>query len=368
MSKTKYTKRKDGRFQTSIVIAGEKKYLIAKSAEELDNKVTEINYKKLKGLSQTFSDITFKQYAEKWFSINISTKEIATQNSVRNRLKHIYKYIGNVKLKNLKRFQIQEIQSSMLQEGYTDITNRTIAECKRILEDAVNNDIIEKNVATGIKARKFAKTERKPLTQYEDSKVIECAKSHKYGLFILLLRYCGLRPEEAVALTIEDVDIKNKLLYINKAASLAQNQPQIKATKNLKNRKVPIPNFLLNNLKKEVSYRDENKIKYLFTKETDNYSMLTKQALKTHLKTFLNAINKDIQDDDKKIKFSYYQLRHSYCTMLYYAGIKIKKAQELMGHSSADMVYDIYTHLDEERENANEQINNYISTKILTTF
>ena len=124
----------------------------------------------------------------------------------------------------------------------------------------------------------------------------------------------------------------------------------------------------LDDLKKEVSYRDENKIKYLFTKETDNYSMLTKQALKTHLKTFLNAINKDIQDDDKKIKFSYYQLRHSYCTMLYYAGIKIKKAQELMGHSSADMVYDIYTHLDEERENANEQINNYISTKILTTF
>lgn len=367
MSKTKYTKRKDGRFQTSIVIAGEKKYLIAKSAEELDNKVTEINYKKLKGLSQTFSDITFKQYAEKWFSINISTKEIATQNSVRNRLKHIYKYIGNVKLKNLKRFQIQEIQTSMLQEGYTDITNRTIAECKRILEDAVNNDIIEKNVATGIKARKFAKTERKPLTQYEDSKVIECAKSHKYGLFILLLRYCGLRPEEAVALTIEDVDIKNKLLYINKAASLAQNQPQIKATKNLKNRKVPIPNFLLDNLKKEVSYRDENKIKYLFTKETDKYSMLTKQALKTHLNTFLNVVNQNITDDNKKIKFTYYQLRHSYCTMLYYAGIKIKKAQELMGHSSADMVYDIYTHLDEERENANEQINDYISSKYLTT-
>lgn len=367
MSKTKYTKRKDGRFQTSIVIAGEKKYLIAKSAEELDNKVTEINYKKLKGLSPTFSDITFKQYAEKWFSINISTKEIATKNSVRNRLKHIYKYIGNVKLKNLKRFQIQEIQTSMLQEGYTDITNRTIAECKRILEDAVNNDIIEKNVATGIKARKFAKTERKPLTQYEDSKVIECAKSHKYGLFILLLRYCGLRPEEAVALTLKDVDLTNRLLNINKAVSLAKNQPKVKATKNLKNRKIPIPNFLVKPLQKEIDYRNEVGIKYLFTKETDKYSMLTKQTLKTHLNTFLNVVNQNITDDNKKIKFTYYQLRHSYCTMLYYANIKIKKAQELMGHSSADMVYDIYTHLDEERENANEQINDYISSKYLTT-
>lgn len=367
MSKTKYTKRKDGRFQTSIVIAGEKKYLIAKSAEELDNKVTEINYKKLKGLSPTFSDITFKQYAEKWFSINISTKEIATQNSVRNRLKHIYKYIGNVKLKNLKRFQIQEIQTSMLQEGYTDITNRTIAECKRILEDAVNNDIIEKNVANGIKAKKFVKTERKPLTQYEDSKVLEFAQNHKYGLFILILRYCGIRPEEAVALTLKDVDLTNRLLNINKAVSLAKNQPKVKATKNLKNRKIPIPNFLVKPLQKEIDYRNEVGIKYLFTKETDKYSMLTKQALKTHLNTFLNVVNQNITDDNKKIKFTYYQLRHSYCTMLYYANIKIKKAQELMGHSSADMVYDIYTHLDEERENANEQINDYISSKYLTT-
>ena len=35
--------------------------------------------------------------------------------------------------------------------------------------------------------------------------------------------------------------------------------------------------------------------------------------------------------------------------MLYYSGIGIKEAQELMGHSSADMVYNIYTHLDMEK-------------------
>ena len=46
--------------------------------------------------------------------------------------------------------------------------------------------------------------------------------------------------------------------------------------------------------------------------------------------------------------------------MLYYAGIKIKKAQALMGHSSASMVYEIYTHLDEQRENSINLINNYI--------
>lgn len=124
-----------------------------------------------------------------------------------------------------------------------------------------------------------------------------------------------------------------------------------------------------------------------FGKETNKLSMITKTALKRHLEAFLNELNKDIiikqknlkselkkaTKDKEKIKkeieelenekliFTYYTLRHSFCTMMYYAGINIKEAQRIMGHSSAKMVYDIYSHLDEERENTDEKINNYIS-------
>lgn len=124
-----------------------------------------------------------------------------------------------------------------------------------------------------------------------------------------------------------------------------------------------------------------------FGKETDKLSMITKTALKRHLEAFLNELNKDILIKQKNLKnelkkatkdkeiikkeieklenekliFTYYTLRHSFCTMMYYAGINIKEAQRIMGHSSAKMVYDIYSHLDEERENTDEKINNYIS-------
>lgn len=365
MAKVKYKQRKDGRYQTSVVLNGKKQYVIAKSAEELNNKVAELTYKSQIGLSTNTSSITFKQYAEKWFEINISSKEEATQNSVKNRLNHAYKYIGHIKIKDLKQYHIQEIVTEMQKEGYKDITNRTLAEVKRVLEDAVINDVISKNVANGVKKIKYAKEERKFLTLSEDKKVYECALNNKYGLFILLLRYCGLRPEEAVALTIDDVDIDNKELIVNKAVSLAKNQPKIKATKNLKNRKIPIPNFLFELLEKIVNNKQENGSKFIFTKETDNNAMLTKQALKTHLNAFLNTLNKDIKEDKNKIYFTYYNLRHSYGTMLYYSGIGLKKAQELMGHSSAKMLYEIYAHLDEERENAKSSIDNYINNNIL---
>ncbi len=360
-----YTVRKDGRLMKKVVHQGKPYYLYAKDKETLKNKFFDLQYKLMNNSVIDNKSITFKQYAENWFNINCTIKEFATQISIKNRLKHMYEYIGNVKLANLKPYHIQEMVTSMVKNGYTDLTKRTLMDCKRILNDAVINDIIGKNVALGIKSPKYAKNERRPLTINQDKKVLELALKHKYGLFILILRYCGIRCEEAVALTLEDIDIKNKKIIINKAVSLVTNQPQIKSTKNLKNRIIPIPNFIIPLLNDAIKQNKLNNCNYLFHKETNPKEMLTKQALKGHLKTFLHELNKNVKNDENKIQFSYHQLRHSYCTMLYYAGIKIKKAQELMGHSSAKMVYDIYAHLDEERENANYLINTYINSTII---
>ena len=360
-----YTKRKDGRLTKKITVNKKAIYIYSNSAADLYKQYIDIKYKNNNGISVNTTNITFKQYAEKWFEINASVLEEATQNSIRNRLNHMYEFIADIKLKDLKQYHIKEIQTQMLKNGFTDVTNRTIMDCKRILEDAVNNDLISKNVANGIKSKKFPKKERVPLSKREDRFLLKYAKKHKYGLFMLILRYCGIRPEEAVALTLDDINLKKKILNINKAVSLARNQPRVKATKNLRNRQIPIPNVLIKPLKDEINYRKSNNIQFLFTKETDKYSMLTKQALKTHLNTFLNFLNENIETDKKRIKFTYYQLRHSYCTMLYYAGVKIKKAQELMGHSSIDIVYDVYTHLDEERENADKLINDFVSNCIM---
>ena len=45
-----------------------------------------------------------------------------------------------------------------------------------------------------------------------------------------------------------------------------------------------------------------------------------------------------------------HQLRHSYATMLFECGIDVKDAQDLLGHSTAAMTQDIYTHLREKRK------------------
>ena len=355
-----YTERTDGRLMKKVSVKGRNKpiYLYSDNPEDLRNQYIELKYNDLNN-SITDGTVTLKQWGEKWFQIHISMKEYNTQSKIRNLLdNHIYPELGKIKLKDLKVFHIREFQNKMIEKGLTETCNRSISTVKRILNDAIENDIIQKNVAFNVKSVKFTRIEKEPLSVNEDKLLLEVAKKHKYGLFFMVLRYTGLRREEIVPLSIDDIDLNNKKISINKAVYFKNNKPYIKSTKNRKNRKVPILDIIYEPLKERIEFCKQNKQKLLFTKQTDN-KMLSITAIRCMLRSFLYAMNKQ---SDKEISFTLHQLRHSYCTMLYYSGIDIKKAEELMGHSSADMVYNIYAHLDEEREHAEENLNKYLNS------
>ena len=51
-----------------------------------------------------------------------------------------------------------------------------------------------------------------------------------------------------------------------------------------------------------------------------------------------------------KLSLRMHDLRHSYCTLLYSAGVDVKTAAYLMGHSDIKVTMSIYTHLSAERK------------------
>lgn len=52
----------------------------------------------------------------------------------------------------------------------------------------------------------------------------------------------------------------------------------------------------------------------------------------------------------KKITFTLYDLRHTFCTALYDAGVDVKTAAYYMGHKNIEITMRIYTHLTELRK------------------
>ncbi len=350
-----YTIRKDGRLTKKVTVNGKSRYLYAKTTDDLFKQWIEITHLGYSGFVSS-TDVRLKDFALNWLEINSAGKEYRTIQDYTTIINsYIIPSLGYKKIKEIKVYDVKKVLKDM--ENIPTTAKKTLQLIKRILNDAVDNDIILKNVALNIKAPKIIKKEKIPLTLYEDNLILQ--SSNKYAPFFILMRYTGMRKEEIVPLTKKDIDLKNKTISINKAVTFIHNQPVIKSTKNKKTRTVPILDIVYDMVKKLV---ENSNADLLFVKETDN-KMLTDSAIKRHLQSFLNDLNKNT---DKKINITCHQLRHSYCTMLYYSGIKIKKAQELMGHSSADMVYNIYTHLDEQREKADETINNYIK-KVVNT-
>lgn len=59
------------------------------------------------------------------------------------------------------------------------------------------------------------------------------------------------------------------------------------------------------------------------------------------------------------ISCSAHQLRHSYATLLFETdGVELKDAQTLLGHSTAAMTQDVYTHIRDTRQERTAQLLN----------
>ena len=64
--------------------------------------------------------------------------------------------------------------------------------------------------------------------------------------------------------------------------------------------------------------------------------------------------------------FTAHQLRHTYATILYEAGVDVLTAQRLLGHADVETTLRIYTHLTKEKQRASlEALNESLKDKAL---
>ncbi len=165
--------------------------------------------------------------------------------------------------------------------------------------------------------------------------------------FVGLCLYCGLRREEALGL--QWGDIQGGKLTVNRASTfLKNNQPDpIQELKSkASHRTIPIPQQL-----RAILAATPRTSLYLLTC-TDGRTM-------TQI-SFRRMWDKVVRVAPCEVRA--HQLRHSYCSNLYRAGIDLKTAQYLMGHSTIQMTANVYTHMEKEDASASLiQLERYLS-------
>lgn len=357
-------KREDGRYCKQVLVGyhpdGRRKMvnIYGKTIKEVEKKEREIRFQIDEGIYVEDNKITVGEWAKTWLEVYKKGFKSNTYNYYKYSLSAHAGEIKDIYLKDLKQAHLQKIINQLISKGNVRSAEIFKSTVSQMLEKAVENELLSKNVAKKIQLPPKQKKAKRALSDEEVADILDLELPLTTRCFIGIMLYCGLRRGETWALKKEDVDFENKALTVNKtiyfdttgSRRLMVGTPKSKAS----NRVIPIPDILVEDLKKYIPSINGEQLFVGELMKEHQFRMMWKGFVSIYKET-VGIINDDITP---------HIFRHTYATMLYNAGVDIKTAQYLLGHSSIQMTLDIYTHLQKGKDKeALERINCLISNQ-----
>lgn len=354
-------KRPDGFYQRSITVGRKpdgkpiRKTIYAKTIKELEARASEYERQLKHGTLSSDEKMTFGKLAEIWLTTYKATVGESTKRMYRSILnKHLLPELGSIKLKDLKPHNLQALINRLADSGYSEKTLKEIRiAASQIIEIAMNNDILFRNVFSKVTIPHIEKEERRALRKEEIDLIVSTYSSHRMGLPALLMLYCGLRRGELLALTWGDISLKTKTVTVNKAVCFDGNAVHVKTPKSKAGtRTVPIPDIL-------IPVLQGRRPSSMMVCPSNTGEMMTQAAIKRAWQSYQHYLNisaggRVASRSRPKLQvvdnITPHMLRHTYATMLYDAGVDVKSAQRFMGHADIETTLKIYTHLSEQKE------------------
>jgi integrase len=339
----KYKKREDGRYLRQIQIGfydnGRPKYraIYGKTIKELEDKVAEFQQNQKHGIIVNDEGLTVGRWAQQWLESYKSNNEYNTIRMYKGILSaHIIPSIGEIPLKKLKLFHIQDMINKQLAEGHHRTAQQILLTTKQILKAAIKNELIYKNAAEDVEMPKKPKTKKRALSEKEISYIYTADMDLKQRTFVLTLLYTGLRKGEILALCRNDIDLKERTIKVNKSVIIKVNQTEIKDTpkSDAGNRVIPIVDALYPILSE---YLGQQKSMIVFPSASGE-TLMSHTAYRFFWDRNLRDLNVAAGGTNGKPKvmaladdITAHSFRHTFITLLYYAGVGMKTAQYLAG-------------------------------------
>lgn len=269
--------------------------------------------------------------------------------------------------------KVAAITESDLQKSLNKLKGTSFSNCdkyrqcmKRVFERARKNKIITDNPAEDLVMPAYSKGTHRALESWEIDLILKHWNEPGLhaGLWVMIMMLAGLRRGEMIALDWSAVDLTNRLLEVCQTAVIKSNQSEIvkRAKTDAGLRTIPICQPLYDALI-TVPESSRNGLVCL----SAHGKQLSESSVSRGLETFCKALERlangeplfqrgkrnDIikrETDENRIRLSFraHDLRHTFCTLLYFRGIDLKSAQYYMGHSDINTTLNIYTHLSKE--------------------
>lgn len=285
---------------------------------------------------RTPEEMTVGEAVEKYIEDRDGVLSPCTIKVNRDYLRNHLNGIKNIKIKNLTNAMLQrEINAeakTLAPKTVLNIYSLFTASVKAITPDRQYN----------IKLPQMKKREMNIPTNNELLTIFNAVEGKPLEIPVLLAATCGLRRGEIGALNLaEDVDYEQCKISVTKAMSDTESgEWVIKLPKTTSStRIVDCPAWVIEKLK---------------TARDNGYTPMKTEFISTYFAKLCKKLG---------IKIRFHDLRHYYASLMLSLGVPDKYAMKRMGHSTPNMLKNVYQHLmDDKNQEITDQINRYFET------
>jgi len=261
--------------------------------------------------------------------------------------------LGNRRLGKLTAREVRLYLEQLRERGVGVRTIRYVHTTLRsALEDAVREELLDRNVAKLVRAPVVPKRERTPLTVAEIRTLLTKTRDERQHAMYVVLALLGLRRSELLGLQWSDVDLAQGALQVRRGLHRVDGQLRLMPTKTVRSRRtIPLPAPVTEALERHRDRQEKERVElaegwpdlgYVFTTpigtpiDPDNCSKAIKAACK-------RAGVREMGMHD---------FRHGCVSVLLAMGVPPRTVMEIAGHSALEMTMNIYGHvsLDDKRE------------------
>ena len=300
--------------------------------------------------------ITIKNMMDQYLVLAESAVAKSTFNNYKTMYNHVVRFgwaNTNVKTVTISKakMMIQSAMNSGLSVNVAKNLKSFLCNCFQL---AYEDDVITKNPFCFKFMVKNQIGRRTALTVEEQDELLTFLQTEpelyrKYYNKVLFLLNTGLRVSEFCGLTLDDIDLENNLVHVNK--QLQYNSTYgvyIAPPKSLSgNRVVPLNKEAASAVRWLIANRDKRGLDCVVDGYR-NFLLLTNHgnpATMNNLQTQLLAMSKRFEAaTGKPIKVTPHVLRHTFASNCVRRGINLKTLQIVMGHANYDITMSTYTH------------------------
>ena len=310
----------------------------------------------------------FEAYAKKWLAtfkkgkVKDNTYRGTYENPV---LKHLIPYFGKAQINSIKQSDVQKFFDEKGREYSLETLKKMRSALNLIFVAAIDDDLCYKNpVNKNIKLQStVSPTEKNAYTQDEYDIVWDFARSHRFGLSIMVLMETGISRSELLGLRWDNLDLDNRVIFVEQGLvqqKSTETDALILVSDGLKNRfrrrPIPISVELANALKNKprVIYVGGNQKKgaepkaiqteYVFHAPNGGPSRPDNWYIREY-----SAFMADLHSAHPDTKMlTPHELRHTRATLSANDSVDLLQLAKLLGHSDLNMLIKRYAHTDVE--------------------